>query len=140
VADANVFVAAFLRDATSRRIVLLSGLRLFVPEYLFEEVQAHLPALRRKARLRAQEAREMVERLMPYFVVVPKEIVASRLAEAEGIMKEIDPRDAPYLATALAVPCDGVWSDDAHFKRQERVPCWTTAELVAALREAGLRL
>ena len=54
-------------------------------------------------------------------------------------MATIDPRDVAYVAAALAVPCDGIWSDDAHLKLQTVFPCWTTRDLVATLREHGLR-
>lgn len=139
VADANVLIAAFLKDSTVRRIVILSGLQLFVPEYLLEELEAHLPELWRRSGLREEEAREMLERLLTYFTVVPHEIVAQGLPEAAGVMEAIDPRDAAYVATALGIDCDGIWSDDPHLKRQETVSCWTTGELVRELKRIGIR-
>ncbi len=139
VADANVLIAAFLKASTVRRIIILSGLRLFVPEYLLEELEALLPELWRRSGLREEEAREMLERLLTYFTIVPHEIVAQGLPEASRVMEAIDPRDAAYVAAALCIDCDGIWSDDPHLKRQERVACWTTRELVRELKKIGFR-
>lgn len=139
VADANVLIAAFLKDSTVRRIVILSGLQLLVPEYLLEELEAHFPELWRRSGLREEEAREMLERLLTYFTVVPHEIVAQGLPEATRVMEAIDPRDTAYVAAALGIDCDGIWSDDPHLKRQESVACWTTRELVRELKKIGFR-
>lgn len=139
VADANVFIAAFLRDSTVRRIVTLAGMTLLVPEYLFEEVEGHLPELARRAGLAPEEAREFYEVLQGYFDAVPWELIRPRLGEATETMERVDPRDATYLAAALAVPCDGIWSDDPHLKQQELVRSWMTRELVRELGQAGFR-
>ena len=51
-------------------------------------------------------------------------------------MKEIDPKDTPFLALALHLECP-LWSDDAHLKRQSLVPCYLTFEIpeLADMRE-----
>lgn len=139
VADANVLVAAFLKDSTVRRTVILAGLQLFVPEYLLEELEAHLPELRQRSGLGAEEVRTVLDRLLTYMTVVPQEVVARGLPDAIRVMEAIDSRDAPYVATALAIDCDGIWSDDPHLKRQEIVACWTTKELLRELKRIGFR-
>ena len=140
MADANIFVAAFLKDSTVRRIITLPGLQLLVPEYLFEEIDRHLPHLRRKAGLGKREADELAKHLGKYFIVLNRETFSEKLGEAARIMRAIDPRDAVYVAMALSISCDGIWSDDPHLKRQNRVRCFTTKELLVELKAAGLSL
>ena len=140
MADANVLIAAFLKDSTVRRIVTLAGLQLLVPEYILEEFERHRRALARRAGLAPRDAEALLARIRRHFVVVPADLVAGRIADAMRLLRGIDERDAPYLAAALAVPCDATWSDDPHLKRQRAVPCLTTRELVEALRDAGVHL
>lgn len=140
MADANVLIAAFLRDSTVRRIVTLAGLHLLVPEFIFEEFDRHRLALGRRAGLSPEESRALLERLRRHFVVVPADLVAASFPGARRVLRGIDERDAPYVAAALAVPCDGIWSDDPHLKAQRTVPCLTTRELVQTLRASGVRL
>lgn len=51
-------------------------------------------------------------------------------------MKGIDEDDAPFVALALHVDGDGIWSSDAHMQEQDIVRVWTTAEI---LEELGSR-
>jgi predicted nucleic acid-binding protein len=41
--------------------------------------------------------------------------------DAKEIMDNIDPSDTPFIALALAVENDGIWSDDEHFNKQNRI-------------------
>ena len=41
VVDANVLIAAVLRDSTTRKLIVLGGMELHAPRYLSEEVEAH---------------------------------------------------------------------------------------------------
>ena len=49
---------------------------------------------------------------------------------AEEIMVDIDRSDIPFVAAALSLLCDGIWSDDADLKRQKRVKVWNTKEVL----------
>ena len=140
MADANVLIAAFLKDSTTRRIITLAELQLLVPEFIFEEFERHRRELARRAGLAPSDAERLLKTIRNHFVVIPADLIAERIAEAIRILKGIDERDAPYLAAALAVPCDAIWSDDPHLKLQRLVPCLTTRELVEILRKSGVRL
>jgi len=117
--------------------VTLSLIDLLAPEFLHEEILYHLPELRRRSGLSERAASELLALLEGYITVIPAEQVLAEWDRAATAMDAIDPRDTPYVAVALAVPCDGIWSDDPHLKAQREVPCWTTNELVGALRKAS---
>jgi len=50
-------------------------------------------------------------------------------------MDAFDPDDTPYIALALAVENDGIWSDDKHFKQQNRIRTWETKDLMMLIRK-----
>ena len=137
VVDANIVIAAFLRDSTVRRLLSLSFLDLMAPEFLHEEVAEHLPDLARRAGLERASAEEVLIQLNEYLTWIPQDSILIEWNRAATVMAGIDSGDVPYVAAALATPCDGVWSDDPDMKKQTVVPCWTTKELVAALRREG---
>ena len=123
-----------------RRILNLSLVEFLAPEFLFEELSPHLPELVRRAGLSDSRAQELLQSLREGIGIVPEESVRSTWSHAAAVMAAIDPRDTAYVAAALAIPCDGLWSDDPHPNRQTAVPCWSTKELLEALRRDGLEV
>lgn len=65
--------------------------------------------------------------------IVPDEIVKAKLQEADKIMEKIDLDDSPFLAAAIAIDADGIWSDDLHFQKQGAVKTFTTKDLLQLL-------
>jgi predicted nucleic acid-binding protein len=124
----------------ARRILTHSPIEFSAPAYLFEEVERHLPSLRHRAGLSRKQSFELLRGLRERMLVISEDLLLPFQEEAKGAMETIDPRDAAYVAAALAFPCEGIWSDDTHLKRQTPVKCWTTKELVAVLREHGVPL
>ncbi len=122
-----------------RRILTFAGLELFAPEVILDEFEEHRRELARRIGLGSEEAQALLERLRLHLPVVPSGDLSEKLADARELMRDIDPEDALYVAAALSVECDGIWSDDPHLKRQHVVPCFTTRELVEALRADGVR-
>ena len=139
VVDANIIIAAFLRDSTVRRIMALSLIDLLAPEFLHEEIVPHLSLLRRRAGMSERAAEELLDLLEGHLTILPVDTLLPHWDRALAAIGHTDPNDA-YVAAALATHSDGVWSDDPHLKTQRIVPCWTTKELVAALRAQGLKL
>ncbi len=138
--DANILIVAFLRNSSLRRILALSFLGFFAPEFLREEVEKHLPVIRRRPGLSESPARELLDLIEGYVTTIPAEALLLHWEEAAAAMADIDPNDVADVAAALAVPCDGVWSDDPHLRAQKAVPCRATSELLKELRQQGLRL
>jgi predicted nucleic acid-binding protein len=85
-----------------------------------------------KSGLSESEINSVIDALLVGIKVVPAEKVISKWKEAEGLMAEVDVGDVPFVAAALSVSCDGIWSGDKHLRRQDRV--WTTKEIVGLRR------
>ena len=77
----------------------------------------------------------LFETLKQRLILIPEQEITHK-NEAEQIMKDIDVKDSIFIALALSTPNDDIWSEDKHFKRQEKVRVWKTEELMERL---GLR-
>jgi predicted nucleic acid-binding protein len=65
--------------------------------------------------------------------VVPAEDILRKWDEAERIIGKIDTGDIPFIALALSIKCDGIWSDDNDLKRQSKVKVWSTREMIQGI-------
>lgn len=70
----------------------------------------------------------MLDGLILFVEVVSLKDFRKYIKEAYSIMKYIDSDDTPILALALYLNAP-IWSDDAHFKKQNEVRTFTTGEL-----------
>lgn len=128
--DANVLIAALLRDSTTRRLVLLGGHELHAPDYLFGEIETHRRELTSRSGLAAPAFREAMDLLRRHVVEHEAAEYMDRLPDALVLLKDRDVRDAPYVALTLALEADGLWSEDRGLVSMPGVQVVRTNDLV----------
>lgn len=125
VVDANCVLAALVRDAGNRRHFYSTAAALFAPVYLREEVEKHRERLRRAPGLAADDFSRVLDDLLLNVIWVQPEVYEEKLPTAKAALGARDMKDVPYLACALAIGADGIWSRDEDFDVQtlvERFP------------------
>ena len=58
--------------------------------------------------------------------------IKEKILEAEEIMKNIDIKDSVFIATALAINADGIWSFDNDFKKQDKFKIFESYDFIKA--------
>ena len=48
-------------------------------------------------------------------------------------MKNVDVKDAPFIAVGMALNLDGIWTEDKHFYKQTAIRVYSTKELEGIL-------
>ena len=134
VLDTNVILKALIKDSVVRGILLRSSHEFLVPEHAIDETRKHLGTVAEKSGLSESEINSVIDALLVSIKVVPAEKVVSKWKEAEHVMAEVDVGDVPFVAAAMSVSCDGIWSDDKHLRRQGKVRVWKTKEIVGLSR------
>ena len=128
VLDSNIIFSALIRKSTTRDIILSDVFDLHAPEYIFAEITKHKELLLRKSKMTEGDYNALLLLLQKHVYFVSKENYNEKMAIAEDIMKEIDITDSPFLALALTLDCS-IWSNDGHFKQQDKIGVYTTKEL-----------
>lgn len=64
----------------------------------------------------------LVDKIAAQIMWVPDIAIKAHLNEARRALGAVDMDDVPYLACALAVKADAIWSHDLHFDKQTLVP------------------
>lgn len=126
VVDSNVFVAAILKDSITRRLLLSRQFSLLTPDTTTDEILAHDERFARAAGIALESFYDVAHDILEPVQTVPMQEYAAQWGEAVRLMAKHDPDDVPFVAVALAVPNDGIWTNDPHFSHLKRVPIWRT--------------
>lgn len=129
VVDANIVLSGLIADSTTRTLLVEIEHDLLTPAYVYEEIDKYTDLVVEKSGLSPAEVEDLIEILFKRIEVVPRSEVLVSLQEAARIMRDVDPDDALYLATALERDAQ-IWSDDRDYEEQELVPVVTTGEMV----------
>ena len=133
VVDTNIIIAALIRDSVCRKILLSPRFEFITIGLTRFEIEAHKPELLEKARISEEEFSKIFSLLFSKLFIITDGVIKSKMSTAITIMDNIDPDDTPFIALALAVQNDGIWSDDKHFQDQNKVRVFTTRELISIL-------
>ena len=133
--DTNRIIAALIKDSASRKILLSDKFDFLTIEITEQEIEEHRQALLDKTQLTDEQLNLALSLLFSRIFVVSDIVVESKMDQARKIMDALDPDDAPFIALALAVENDGIWSDDKHFKQQNRIRIWETKDLLTLIRK-----
>lgn len=134
VVDTNIILGALIKNSTTRSILQSPNHSFYVPEYAVDEVRKYFSLIVSKSGLNEGEVKLLFDLLLSNLQVVPSEKILTRLEQAERALKSIDKKDVPFLAQALSIDCDGIWSNDEDLKKQKLVKVWTTIEILETIK------
>lgn len=136
VVDSNIVFAGLLRDGITRRLLVHPPVELVAPEWMLSEIRKYREEIAGRARLSADEVDLLLGLLTAAIDVVPRGGYAARMEDAERMedadrrIGARDPGDVPFLALALALGCDGIWTQNVSHFEGAGVEIWTTERLV----------
>ena len=127
VVDANVLIAAIIKESTSYTLLFREDFHLYTAEYIFTEIEEHKEEILKKTKKTEEEFYKLIETLKRRIILVPLEELISYLDKAEKICP--DPDDVVYFALALKLNC-AVWSNDKDLKKQKKIKIYHTHDLM----------
>ena len=133
VIDTNIIFSALIKDSITRRIILISNFDFFIPEYVFIELQKHSQEILKKSGYDHDDLNSMLDVLIGNINVVPQDEFINHIPKAFRIMKDIDENDTSFLALAFMINGDGIWSNDPHFNKQNKIKVWKTKDIFKLL-------
>lgn len=135
VIDTNRIIAALIKDSATRRIILLSRIRFITIGLSIKEITKHKEEILEKADINESEMYRILSLLFEKIEIIDDIVIGSKMVEAKKIMDKIDKDDTKFIALALAVENDGIWSDDKHFTMQRVIKTWKTGDMLKLLDE-----
>ena len=137
VIDSNIIIASLRSRGFTRKILFSRSLQkkfqVITLDYCFEETWQY----RQRWNIRELPDEALIKILDFFFYekvqIYPTANIKTTVLEAFTLMKPLDEKDTPILALAMFVQ-GLIWSNDAHFKKQTQIDCFTTAELMDLLK------
>jgi predicted nucleic acid-binding protein len=108
-------------------LIFNDRIKLFAPEFLFEEFQKYKAEILRKSGLSEPELSLFLTLVSSRIETVPRQEFKQLIKKAVGSIT--DKKDAPYIALALHLCCS-VWSNDKKLKEQDLAKVYSTTELL----------
>jgi predicted nucleic acid-binding protein len=130
IIDTNVLISAMLKNSVTREILLFPSLEFLLPEYALEEVESHKDKISRRSGLSKGEIDIVLSVLLENITIIPSSEVKPYLIKADKLIGHIDPLDIPFVALALSIENDGIWSNDKHFEHLKGFKVWKTSSLL----------
>jgi len=128
IVDTNSIISALLKDSATRKVLFLSNFKFYAPEEILSELFALKTEIAKRAGYSQMEADVFWHYITSLFGIVPKETYENFVKDASKLIS--DEQDIPFIALALAIPNDGIWTADRHFEEQTRIKVWKTPELL----------
>ena len=72
----------------------------------------------------------LIDIILSNINVVPLDEYKKCIPEAFKIMKDIDENDTAFLALALCLKADGIWSNDQDLYKQQKMKTYSTKDLI----------
>lgn len=118
-----------IKEGFIRYLITHSGHNLLIPEFEVKEIFNHKEEIKEKTGFNEKDFGITLLRILRYIQIIPAYLTIPYCNEAKEIIGQIDCDDIPFIATALAFNCP-IWSDDKHFKLQNKIKILTTKEIM----------
>lgn len=135
VIDSNRIMAGLIKNSTSRIIILSEEFDFIAPDFLVAEIDKYRNYLMRKSKQTEREFDLTMLTLFQRVELIPEDEFIDSLKVAEEIMRNIDIKDAPFLAVGLACKTEGIWSEDKDFDKQNLLIRYSTRDMIDFLVE-----
>lgn len=129
VIDSNILISALIKNSFTRKMIILGRFQMFYPRTSLEEINKYKDFIKGKAGFNEEEYQFVFNSLLNKINLVEDNKFSYFLEKAEDIIGKIDIKDVPFIALALAIENDGIWSEDSHFEEQDKIKVWKTEEI-----------
>lgn len=134
IIDANIVISVLLRSRITLGIMALSAEHLHAPHFIVDEIRNNKEMICEKSRCSQEEFEANLKFLLRFTNLIDYSAYKDFLPRAIQALGAEHPGDVHYLACALAINADFIWTNDRDFYRQNLVPAKTTSRMLARMK------
>ena len=130
VFDANILISALLGSRAIITLITSGHFSFYVPKHIIDETRKHRGTICEAAHQTPEEFDTNMEALLVFVNVLEYAEYGRQMTAAKQALEARDVTDADYVACALAVQAECIWTNDLDFSAQQLVPTKTTDQLI----------
>jgi len=130
VVDACIFLLALFGSRGALTIITSQNHQFYVPAKIVKEVDKQKKEVCKKLQITSEEFTTNLEALLKFVHVLQFIEYEPWMQKAKEALQQRDVNDADYLACALSVNANFLWTQDKDFGIQQLVPTKTTAQFI----------
>jgi predicted nucleic acid-binding protein len=130
VIDANIVIAAIIKEGFTKKVLANPNLELYAPSLLFEELEEHSEEIIIKSKRSEHSFYSLLAMLRKRIKIVPESYFKNEIQFIESVCPDRDDRFYIALAYKLKIP---LWSNNKILKSQKVVRVYNTQEMVISL-------
>jgi putative PIN family toxin of toxin-antitoxin system len=135
VIDTNIIFSALIKDSKTREVIFSSKHQLFCLQEIFDEISKYRIEIIKRAKINEITWDKLLNEINEHLTLIPKTIVDPCKLQAAELIAHRDPKDVPFLALALCIKVDGIWSNDKDFDEQDEIKRFRTLDLLESIEE-----
>jgi len=135
ILDTSIIISALIRNSVVRKILLFPTFNFLIPEFALEEIRRHKSKICKLSGINEDELDILISLIIQNINIISSNKIMPYYDKAIKIIGEIDMADVPFVALALAVKNDGIWTNDRDFDHIKEIKIWKTSELLKYLKE-----
>jgi len=130
IVDTNIIFSGLVKDSLTRKLLIDCPFTLYAPDTLISEIRNNENLILEKSGLTKEEFDILFSLLTETIKIIKKESYINNVKEAQKIIGHIHKEDIPFVALALTIPNDGIWSEDKHFLQQNKIKVFNTQDIL----------
>lgn len=130
VVDANIVFSALLGSTAAIRILTNEAIEFYAPEVIFSEIRKYKKELCKKAGYSSEDFDNILNALLKFVKTIDETQYQKHMQKAVDAIGKRDIKDADYIACALILKADNIWTNDKDFTSQKIIPIKSTKNLI----------
>ena len=130
VVDANIIIAALLGSRGKIAILTSYNHMFYAPSFAVDEIKRYRQQICAKMNWTSEEFNIYLEALLVFITLLDHQGYERYLEKSLSAIKQRDVKDADYIACALLISADFIWTEDKDFSGQKLVDIKSTAQFI----------
>ncbi len=130
ILDTNILIAAIIKDSMTRRLLLHEDLVIFVIDYSLDEIKKYEDVIIEKSKKDKVTINSVLKTILSKAHLIDSNLIKPNFPIGKELIGQTDEKDIPFVAAAVTLKTDGIWSEDPHFDIiKNRIKIWRTKDL-----------